>query len=85
MLGSKHGWILAGRTSDSFNETTKPSLLILTYGPAIRKETSLFTEADKCLPLKPTLEGFWILESKGIEGYSEESFDKVLHTFKHTF
>ena len=35
MLGSKLGWILAGRTSDSFNETTEPILLILTYGSEI--------------------------------------------------
>ena len=40
MLGSKLGWILAGRTSDSFKEATEPSLLILTYGSEMRKETS---------------------------------------------
>ena len=85
MLGSKLGWILAGRTSDSFNETTEPSLLILTYGSEIRKETNLFTEAEKSLPLKPNLEDFWKLEFIGIQDYSEESCDKeVLHTFKDT-
>ena len=85
MLGSKLGWISAGRTSDSFNEMTEPSLLILTYGSEIRKETNLFTEADKSFPLKPNLEDFWRLESIGIQDYSEESCDKeVLHTFKDT-
>ena len=85
MLGSKLGWNLAGCTSDSFNEMTEPSLLILTYGSEIRKETNLFTEADKSLPLKPNLEDFWRLESIGIQDYSEESCDKeVLHTFKDT-
>ena len=85
MLGSKLGWILAGRTPDSFKEATEPSLLILTYGSEMRKETSLFTEADKSLPLKPNLEDFWRLESIGIQYLTEGSCDnEVLHTFKDT-
>ena len=85
MLGSKLGWILAGRTSDSFKEATEPSLLILTYGSEMRKETSLFTEADKSPPLKPNLEDFWRLESIGIQDLTEGSCDnEALHTFEDT-
>ena len=85
MLGSKLGWILAGRTSDSFKEATEPSLLILTYGSEMRKETSLFTEVDKSLPLKPNLEDFWRLESIGIKDLTEGACDnEVLHTFEET-
>ena len=85
MLGSKLGWILVGRTPDHFKEATEPSLLILTYRSEMRKETSLFTEADKSLPWKPNLEDFWRLESIGIQDLTEGSCDnEVLHTFKDT-
>ena len=32
MLGSKLGWILAGRTSDTVKTTEEQSLLVVTYG-----------------------------------------------------
>ena len=58
MLGSKLGWILSGRTSEITNDTTESSMLIMTYGTEIQKETSMFTEVDKSLPLKPNFEDF---------------------------
>lgn len=85
MLGSKLGWILAGRTSDSVKETTEQSLLVITYGTEIEKETNLFTCADKSLPTKPNLEDFWRLESIGIYDAPVDSKDnKVLQHFNET-
>ena len=66
MLGSKLGWILSGRTSEITNETNEASMLIMTYGVEVRKETPMLTVADQSFPLKPNLEDFWRLESIGI-------------------
>ena len=66
MLGSKLGWILAGRTSESVKTTEEQSLLVLTYGNEIERNTNVFTAVDKALPTKPNLEDFWRLESIGI-------------------
>ena len=63
MHGSKFGWILLGRTSEITNETSEASMLIMTYGTEVSKETSMYTEVDKSLPLKPNFEDFWRLES----------------------
>ena len=70
-------WILSGRTSEITNDTTESSMLIMTYGTEIQKETSMFTEADKSLPLKPNLEDFWRLESIGITDSPVESDNRV--------
>ena len=43
MLGSKLGWILAGRTTETVENTAEPSMLIITYGTDINKETTLMT------------------------------------------
>ena len=77
MLGSKLGWILSGRTSEITNDTTESSMLIMTYGTEIQKEASMFTEADKSLPLKPNFEDFWRLESIGIADSPVESENRV--------
>ena len=77
MLGSKLGWILSGRMSDIINDTTESSMLIMTYGTQIQKETSMITEADKSLPLKPNFEDFWRLDSIGITDSPVESDNRV--------
>ena len=59
MLGSKLGWILAGRTSDTVKTTEEQSLLVVTYGNEIERNTTVFTKTDAALPTKPTLEDFW--------------------------
>lgn len=85
MLGSKLGWILSGRTSETVANITESSMLILTYGTEIPKETSLLTCADKSLPVKPNVEDFWNLESIGIRDCPVESDNKVaLSKFNET-
>ena len=46
MLWSKLGWILAGRTSDSIQTTEEQSLLVITYGTDIGRQTNVFTPVD---------------------------------------
>ena len=41
MLGSKLGWILAGRTSEFVKTTEEQSLLVLTYGNEIERNTNV--------------------------------------------
>ena len=53
MLGLKLGWIMAGRTAETVENTAEPSMLILIYGTDINRETTLMTHADYPLPLKP--------------------------------
>ena len=77
MLGSKLGWILSGRTAEITIDTTEASMLILTYGAEVQTETSMFTEVDKSLPLKPNFEEFWRLESIGITDSPVESDNSV--------
>ena len=43
MLGSKLGRILSGRTSETAENTAEPSMLILTYGTDVNRETTLIT------------------------------------------
>ena len=52
MLGSKLGWILSGRTSETVENTAEPSMFILTYGTDVNRETTLITHTDSSLPLK---------------------------------
>ena len=84
MLGSKVGWILAGRTSDEGEEMVEQNMLVITCGTDVQRETSLFTNVDKSLPVKPNLEDFWNLESIGIhdtpENQNSEN-NKILKQF----
>ena len=84
MLGSKVGWILAGRTSDEGEEMVEQNMLVITCGTDVQRETSLFTNVDKSVPVKPNLEDFWNLESIGIhdtpENQNSEN-NKILKQF----
>lgn len=85
MLGSKLGWILSGRTSEAADNAEEPSMLILTYGTDVNRETTLVTHMDESLSLKPNLEDFWRLESIGIQESPTENDDKVaINRFKET-
>ena len=85
MLGSKLGWILAGRTSESVKTTEEQSLLVLTYGKEIERNTNVFTAVDKALPTKPNLEDFWRLESIGIlDTPRDPKDDQILQQFNET-
>lgn len=85
MLGSKLGWILSGRTSEITNETNEASMLIMTYGVKVGKETSMLTAVDQSFPLKPNLEDFWRLESIGINESPVVSDDSIaLDKFNET-
>ena len=72
MLGSKLGWILAGRTPEP-DKKNEHSLLVVTYGTTIERETNLSTCADKSLPTKQDVEDFWRLESIGIQDTTVDS------------
>lgn len=85
LLGSKLGWILSGRTSETVTNITESSMLILTYGIDIPKETSMLSCVDKSLPLKPNVDDFWNLESIGIKDSPTESDNSVaLNMFNET-
>ena len=49
----------------------------MTYGTEVRKETSMYTEVDRSLPLKPNFKDFWRLESIGISDSPVESDNTV--------
>ena len=74
MLGSKLGWILAGRTSDTV-KTTEEQLMI-TYGNEIERITTVFTKTDAVLPTKQTLEDIWQLESIGTHNTPRDPEEK---------
>ena len=77
MLGLKLGWMLA------VENTAEPNMLILTYGTDINRETTLMTYADYSLPLKPSLEDFWRLESIRIQESPTESDDtKTMNSYE---
>ena len=76
MLGSKLGWNLAGRTSDSVETTEEQCLLVVTYGNEIERNTTVFTKTDAALPTKPTLGDFWRLESRGIHDTPRDPEEK---------
>ena len=79
------GWILSGRTSENVSNIPETGMLILTYGNEIQRESSMLTQADKSLPLKPNMEDFWNLESIGINDCPVELDDNIaLNKFKET-
>ena len=85
MLGSKFGWILSGRTSETIKNTTESRMLILTYGKQIHKQTTFLICVDKSLPMKPNLEFFWKLETIWISDSPDQCDDDVaLKKFSET-
>lgn len=60
--GSKLGWILAGGPSDSIQTTEEQSLLVVTYGTDVGRQTNVFTPVNNVVPTKPNLEDLWWLE-----------------------
>jgi len=79
LLGSRFGWILSGRTSD-ISDGHEQNMLILTYGHDIPKETSLFTDVDKSVPLVPDMKDFWNLENIGINDKVDDKEDEEAQT-----
>lgn len=67
LLESKLGWILSGRTSELSGKNPEFNMLVLTYGLDIGKETNLYTNVDRSLPVKANLDDFWNLETIGIQ------------------
>ena len=85
LLESKLGWLLSGRTSENTVKTQESSMLVLTHGTDIERETKIFTNTDKHLPMKPSLEDFWNLETIGINDSPEDLQDnEALKTFHET-
>lgn len=76
---------LSGRASETVANITESSMLILTYGTDIPKETSMLSCVDKSLPLKPNVEDFRNLEKIGIKDSPTESDSCVaLNMFSDT-
>ena len=85
MRGSKLGWTLAGRASETAEEKAVPGMLILTYGSEIARETAMLTGMDRSHPVKPNVEDFRRLESIGINDSPVETDDNVaLQRFTET-
>ena len=86
LLSSKLGWIISGKTTsiDTTKRSCDMSMLILTHGNSLT-ENSLFTDVDKALPLKPSFEDFWNIESIGITDATTNIDDeKAMQNFKKT-
>lgn len=84
LLGSRLGWILTGRTSDTSSDN-KATLFVLTYGSDIERETSIYTEVDEVVPKKPAIEEFWKLETIGItDPQRDEGDDYATQRFSDT-
>lgn len=83
LLGSRLGWILAGRTNTSDTDHSKePSLLILTVGQSLLPQTDMLTAPDPSLVTQPNLESFWSLEGIGIrDSMTESDDDRALKDF----
>ncbi|CAC5400239.1 unnamed protein product [Mytilus coruscus] len=87
LIGSKFGWIITGRTSEKLDGFEEPSMLILNYGtnalPLL--DSCAVTAINKSMPIKPSLEDFWNLETIGISEPSENSNDtKALEKFNNS-
>ena len=84
LLASKLGWLLSGRTSQhTEDKQEETNMLILTYGTGIESEKNLFAKANKSLPTKANLEGFWTLETIGINDSPVDPLDIEIHQSFH--
>ena len=87
LLGSKLGWILTGRApvNSPTPDTAVPTILILTFSQMTTADSDCFTAPDPSLPLKPSLEELWDLESIGIkDSYMDSDDNKALEKFQET-
>ena len=84
LLASKLGWLLSGRTSQyTDGKQEEANMLILTYGTDMESETNLYTNADRSLPTKASLENFWKLETIGIDDSPVDPLDVEVHQSFH--
>ena len=75
LLGSKLGWIITGRTSETSDDRQTQSMLILNFGTEIQHGSLANTVVDQSLPMKPPLDSFWDLETIGIKDSLESTAD----------
>ncbi|XP_061194310.1 uncharacterized protein LOC133202484 [Saccostrea echinata] len=86
LLSSKLGWILTGRTQEKF-EASRDHLheMLIVNGNNSTTEYCLHSSVDQCLPLKPSLDEYWNLETIGIKDQPHSSDDdKALKNFTDT-
>ncbi|XP_061176063.1 uncharacterized protein LOC133185014 [Saccostrea echinata] len=86
LLSSKVGWILTGRTQENF-EASRDHLheMLIVNGNNLTTEYCLHSSVDQCLPLKPSLDEYWNLETIGIKDQPHSSDDdKALKNFTDT-
>ena len=76
LLASKLGWVLSGRTTDTKDDISESSMLVITYGSNINKSNA-FTSVDASIPPKTELEDFWNMESIGIEDKPTSTDDEI--------
>ena len=82
LLASKLGWILTGRTSEDANtanhESKHPTLLVIpSFGQVRMMQTELYDIDDKSLPIKPSINEFWNLETIGIRDSPTVTEDEI--------
>ena len=58
-------------------------MLILTYGTDMESETNLYTNAERSLPTKASLEDFWKFETIGIDDSPVDPLDVEVHQYFH--
>lgn len=76
LLASKLGWVLSGRTTDTKDDISESSMLVITYGSNINKSNA-FTSVDASIPPKTELEDFWNMESIGIVDKPTSTDDEI--------
>jgi len=89
LLGSKLGWILTGRTTldtHTADEVHRPAMLTMpTFGHNRIMNNDTFTNPDNSIPVKPSIDEFWSLESIGIKDSPTATDDDIaLDNFNKT-
>ncbi|XP_062573875.1 uncharacterized protein LOC134235745 [Saccostrea cucullata] len=83
---SHQKWILTARTQANF-EVSRDNLhqMLIVNGNNLTTKYCLHSSVDECLPLKPSLDEYWNLETIGIKDQPHSSDDdKALKNFNET-
>ncbi len=83
-MGSKLGWILAGRITGCSPSTTDQNLFVHSYTTSL-SDSVLIAANDASLPVDPDMDAFWKLEMIGIDKPSPLTDDDIaIQQFKDT-
>ena len=89
LLGSKLGWILTGRATETdepeTDDRTEQTMLILNSENVRKFPGVAVTAVDECIPMKPPIENYWNLETIGINEPPDKNDDiKAMENFDNT-